>query len=156
MWCSYIGKTSRHLFTRISEPLERSSRTNNILLNPPISAIINHSIKLDHFIKFDNFKIINSATIYFKISIKESISIKKMSPSLSDNNSFKLMFCTKIVTLNVILLLVFLYVFVLYNLIKHCNVFQFWFFIKIFLLKMSYNFHAFSRQNSSFICTVYN
>ena len=67
---SYIGKTSRHLFTRISEHLGRSFRTNNILLNPPNSAIRDHSIEFDHSIKADNFKIINTATTDFDLSIK--------------------------------------------------------------------------------------
>ena len=35
----YIGKTSRHLSTRISEPLEISYRTAVPLTNPPLSAI---------------------------------------------------------------------------------------------------------------------
>ena len=87
---SYIGKTSRHLFTRISEHLGRSFRTNNILLNPPNSAIRDHSIEFDHSIKADNFKIINTATTDFDLSIKESILIKQMSPSLNDNDSVKL------------------------------------------------------------------
>ena len=55
--------------------------------------IVTESIKIvfiDHSIKAENFKIINTATTDFDRSIKESILIKQMSPSLNDNDSLKL------------------------------------------------------------------
>ena len=88
----YIGKTSRHLSTRISEHMGVSYRTAVPLTSPPFSAIRNH---IDHnhtnyTISPDEFTIIDRAPTDFQLLKKESILIKQIQPNLNNMESLTL------------------------------------------------------------------
>ena len=88
----YIGKTSRHLSTRISEHLGVSYRTSVPLTNPPFSAIRNH-INTNHSnysISPSEFTIIDNAPTDFQLLKKESILIKQLQPNLNNMESINL------------------------------------------------------------------
>ena len=88
----YIGKTSRHLSTRVSEHLGVSYRTAVPLTNPPFSAIRNH-INFNHnnyTISPNEFTIIESALTDFQLLKKESILIKQIQPNLNNMESVSL------------------------------------------------------------------
>ena len=69
----YIGKTKRHLFSRVSEH------------NKINSAIFDHRLTCSCTCNINNFSIIDRARYAFDLSIKECLHIKQSNPSL--NNS---------------------------------------------------------------------
>ena len=87
---TYIGKTSRHLSTRISEHLGQSYRTGINLSNPPFSAIREHTSNSTCNIERENFNIIATATSEIDLIIKESILIKQSNPPLNNMDSLQL------------------------------------------------------------------
>ena len=88
----YIGKTSRHLHTRISEHLGISYRTSVPLTNPPFSAIRNHTLTNhnNYSISPEEFSIIESTHSDFELLTKESILIKQIQPNLNNMDSLSL------------------------------------------------------------------
>ena len=88
----YIGKTSRHLSTRVSEHLGISYRTSVPLTNPQFSAIRNHiSFNHDNYsISQNEFTIIESVQTDFQLLKKESILIKQIQPNLNNMESVSL------------------------------------------------------------------
>ena len=70
----YIGKTKRHLCTRIREHLSSSS-----------SAIFSHRLSCNCSCSAENFSIISSACNDFDLCIKEALHIKDKNPSLNCN-----------------------------------------------------------------------
>ena len=57
---SYIGKTKRHLRSRIFEHFGKSVRTNNPISKPPFSAIRNHAHDNNHPMSIDSFSVLAS------------------------------------------------------------------------------------------------
>ena len=88
----YIGKTSRHISTRICEHLGISYRTTMPLTNPPFSAIRNHTIHNhnNYTISPNEFTIVESAQTDFQLLKKESILIKQIQPNLNNMESLTL------------------------------------------------------------------
>ena len=88
----YVGKTSRHLLTRVSEHRGVSYRTSVPLSNPPFSAIRNHTFinHENYSISPDEFTIIDTAQSDYQLLKKESILIKQIQPNLNNMDSLTL------------------------------------------------------------------
>ena len=88
----YVGKTSRHLKSRISEHLGVSYRTGQKLTSPPFSAIRNHIDSSHHNYQITDkqFSILATATCDSDLFIKESIFIKQLKPNLNNTDSVQL------------------------------------------------------------------
>ena len=83
----YVGKTSRHIATRIAEHKGVSSRTGKALTTAPYSAIREHAHKTGHSIKTENFSILAKASNKFDLTIQEDLLFQKHMPGL--NNMLK-------------------------------------------------------------------
>lgn len=81
----YLGKTCRHLHTRISEHRGVSAMTGNPILSVSKSSILDHSRETDHPTDPSDFKVIASSNSNLDILIKESLLIAKTKPSLNNN-----------------------------------------------------------------------
>lgn len=90
---SYIGKTKRHLKTRIHEHQGLSVRTGKRLLCPMQSQIREHFLDNDHPIKRDNFKIIGAGRHDLDLLILESLHINKSKPKINLDSSSTELFC---------------------------------------------------------------
>ena len=91
----YVGKTSRHLSTRISEHIGISFRTGIPLTSPPFSQIRSHieesqNTHQNYRITKEQFKIIAKAPSNYDLTIKESIFIKLSKPNLNNMDSINL------------------------------------------------------------------
>ena len=84
---SYVGSTKRHLFQRLAEHSNRSSRTNKPLSTPANSRIYDHSSNCNCNISLDNFRILGTNSNENSLRILESLYISKLSPSLNDTQS---------------------------------------------------------------------
>ena len=84
---SYIGQTSRHFKTRISEHKGLSPKTSKALLSPPHSNIREHCLETGHHFSDSDFAIINSGRNRFELNILETLHIKHSSPSLNNMHS---------------------------------------------------------------------
>ena len=82
---AYIGKTSRHLQTRVDEHHGISSHTGLPSYSPTFSSIRDHCHQTGHDFKTEHFKIISTATTNMDLLTKESILIHHHLPKL--NNS---------------------------------------------------------------------
>ena len=60
---SYVGQTTRHLHTRISEHLGISPITGKHTSNPTKSSVLSHSCASGHKVDFDDFKILSCFSI---------------------------------------------------------------------------------------------
>ena len=91
---TYLGATTRHLKTRISEHLGVSHRTNAIISNPNFSAIREHSHNSGHPLHPNDFKIFYNVLNKNDIYIIESILINLNKPLLNSGTSAELkVFC---------------------------------------------------------------
>ena len=81
----YLGKTCRHLHTRISEHCGISALTGNPLSCVSKSSISDHSREAGHPIEPSDFKIVTSANSNHNILIKESLLIAQTKPWLNNN-----------------------------------------------------------------------
>jgi hypothetical protein len=81
----YLGKTCRHLHTRISEHCGISALTGNPLSCVSKSSISDHSREAGHPIEPSDFKIVTSANSNHNILIKESLLIAQTKPWLNYN-----------------------------------------------------------------------
>ena len=91
----YIGKTSRHLSTRIAEHMGISFRTGLNLTSPPFSQIRNHvseeqETHHNYNINKEQFKIISKAQSKYDLDIKESLFIKILNPNLNNMDALNL------------------------------------------------------------------
>ena len=77
----YVGETSRHLHTRVSDHLEISTFTGKKWKCPSPTAILSHHGDTGHSIPFDNFKIISSCYSVSELLLRESLLIPKLNPS---------------------------------------------------------------------------
>ena len=81
----YIGETSRHLHTRVSDHLGISTLTGKKRKCPTPTAILSHHADTGHLISFDDFKIISTCYSVSKLLLRESLLISKLKPSLNTN-----------------------------------------------------------------------
>ena len=81
----YIGETTRHFHTRVSEHLGISPRTGAPLLNTK-SKIFQHKFDTGHPINKSDFKIIHSCNS-FNLKTIESIFIHNKQPDLNEQFS---------------------------------------------------------------------
>ena len=81
---TYVGKSQRHLKTRISEHRGVSVRTGKPITRPAFSNIRDHAWDTDHRIIEDNFKIITKSTYNSDLSILEALAIHEHRPSLNE------------------------------------------------------------------------
>ena len=84
---SYVGQTTRHLHTRISEPLGISRITGKPSSNPVMSSIFPHLNSTGHSANFDDFEILSSYSDTCELLIHESLLISKLKPSLNVQGS---------------------------------------------------------------------
>ena len=80
-FASYVGQTTRHLYTRVSEHLGISPITGKPSTSPPMSTIFSH-LKF-HTANFDDFEILSSCSGDCELMIHESLLISKLKPTLS-------------------------------------------------------------------------
>ena len=73
----YIGKTSRHLKTRMNEHKAGKGEGDNI------SSAYKHCQEFSHRIDYDNVQILDRSSDYKKILIKEMLYIEKFKPDLN-------------------------------------------------------------------------
>ena len=84
---SYVGQTTRHLHTRISEHLGISAITGKHTSNPAKSGVLSHSCASGHKVDFDDFKILSSCSDSYELMIHESLLINKYKPNLNVQGS---------------------------------------------------------------------
>ena len=84
---SYVGQTTRHLHTRISEHLGISPITGKHSTNPAISSILSHTNASGHPANFDDFQILSSSSDSYELMIHESLLINKYRPNLNVQGS---------------------------------------------------------------------
>jgi hypothetical protein len=84
---SYVGQTTRHLHTRVSEHLGITPITGKLCKNPPQSSIFSHLTSTGHTASIDDFKILSSCSDDQELLIHESFPISKMKPSLNVQGS---------------------------------------------------------------------
>ena len=80
---SYVGQTTRHLHTRVSEHLGISAITGKPSSNPPMSSIFSHLKTTGHTANFDDFEILSSCSNDCELMIRESLLISKLKPTLN-------------------------------------------------------------------------
>ena len=80
---SYVGQTTRHLHTRISEHLETGKPSSS----PVMSSIFSHLNSTGHSANFDDFEILSSCSDTCELMIHESFLISKLKPSLNVQGS---------------------------------------------------------------------
>ena len=90
---SYIGKTKRHLRSRIAEHLGRSARTNARISNPPFSAIREHSLTYDHRISIENFSVLAKSSWDQDLAIMESLFTHTERPTIGTHESSSQLLC---------------------------------------------------------------
>ena len=79
---SYVGQTTRHLHTRVSEHLGIYPITGKHSTNPAISSILSHTNASGHPANFDDFQILSSSSDSYESMIHESLLINKYRPNL--------------------------------------------------------------------------
>ena len=84
---SYVGQTTRHLHTRISEHLGISHITGKHTSNPTKSSVLSHSCASGHKVDFDDFKILSSCSDSYELMIHENLLINKYKPTLNVQGS---------------------------------------------------------------------
>ena len=81
---TYVGKSQRHLKTRVSEHKGLSVRTGKPITKPPFSNIRDHAWETDHRIIEDNFTILTKSTQNSDLPILEALAIHEHHPSLNE------------------------------------------------------------------------
>ena len=84
---SYIGSTKRHLYERVDEHANRSSRTGISFSTPSNSSIKAHCDSCVCNISLDSFRVIDSCKNELDLRILESLYIHKNRPNLNDHQS---------------------------------------------------------------------
>ena len=80
---SYVGQTTRHLHTRISEHLGIYPITGKPSSSPVMSSIFSHLNSTGHSANFDDFEILSSCSDTCELMIHESLLISKLNPLLT-------------------------------------------------------------------------
>ena len=78
---SYLGQTTRHLHTKISEHLGISPITGKHSTNSAISSILSHKNASGHPTTFDDFQILSSSSDSYELMVHESLLINKYRPN---------------------------------------------------------------------------
>ena len=73
---SYVGQTTRHLHTRISEHLGISPITGKHSTNPAISSILSHTNASGHPANFDDFQILSYTRVFSLINTDLTLMFK--------------------------------------------------------------------------------
>ena len=81
---TYIGQTTRHLKTRISEHRGLSPRTGKALGNPNFSSIREHCLDTGHDFSVNDFEVIATGRDKYELKILESLLIKHYRPKLNN------------------------------------------------------------------------
>ena len=89
---SYVGKTVRHLKTRIAEHKGVSPRNLQTSKSPKFSAIREHSEATGHLIKTSSFSVLQSGNP-LDLTILESLYTHNLKPSLSSHDSSTELVC---------------------------------------------------------------
>ena len=84
---SYVGQTTCHLHTRISEHLGITPITGKPSSSPVMSSIFSHLNTTGHSANFDDFKILSSCSDSCELMNHESLLISKLKPSLNVQGS---------------------------------------------------------------------
>ena len=85
---SYVGQTTRHLHTRVSEHLGISPITGKPSSSSPVmSSIFCHLKTTGHTANFDDFEILSSRSDDRELMIHESLLISKLKPTLNVQGS---------------------------------------------------------------------
>ena len=84
---SFVGQTTRHLHTRISEHLGISPITGKPSSSPVMFSIFSHLNSTGHSANFDDFEILSSSSDACELMIQESLLIPKLKPSLNVQGS---------------------------------------------------------------------
>jgi hypothetical protein len=84
---SYVGRTTSHLHTRVSEHLGISALTGNKSSNPKLTSILQHLNNTGHTASLDDFKILSSCPSSDELMIHESLLISKLKPTLNVQGS---------------------------------------------------------------------
>ena len=82
----YIGKTKRHLITRIEEHKtikNTNKKTNNKFKDDHESAVYKHMMDSGHRIAFDDVEVLDSAPSDYRLKLKEAFYIKKYKPTMN-------------------------------------------------------------------------
>ena len=83
----YVGQTTRHLHTWISDHLGISAITGKKRPNPSLSSVLSNRTATGHSAALDDFKILSSCNSTPELLIRESLLISKLKPSLNGNLS---------------------------------------------------------------------
>ena len=78
---SYVGQTTRHLHTRVSEHLVISPVTRKPSFSPPMSSIFSRLKTTGHTANFEDFEILSSCLDDCELMIHESLLISKLKPT---------------------------------------------------------------------------
>ena len=78
---SYVGQTTRHLHTRVSEHLVISPVTGKPSFSPPMSSIFSRLKTTGHTANFEDFEILSSCLDDCELMIHESLLISKLKPT---------------------------------------------------------------------------
>ena len=83
----YVGQTAHHSHTRVSDHLGISALTWKKRVNPSPSSILSYLCKTNHSASMNDFQILSSNSSPSELLIRESLLIRKLSPSLNTNLS---------------------------------------------------------------------
>lgn len=90
---SYIGKTERHLKTRIHEHFGTSARTGKRIINPSHSAIREHAHTHDHPLNRNSFTVLDRARFRGDLAIMETLHTHLNKPTIGDNSTSVELLC---------------------------------------------------------------
>ena len=82
---SYYGKTYRHMKVRISEHQGASPRTGKPVRGTLSTSVRDHMLNCSHTVAWEDFSIIGRIPKHYLLETKESLFIKRDSPSLNRN-----------------------------------------------------------------------
>ena len=82
----YIGKTKRHLITRIEEhktTKNTKKKVNSKFKDEHESAVYKHMMESGHRIDFEDVEVLDSAPSDYRLKLKEAFYIKKHKPAMN-------------------------------------------------------------------------
>ncbi len=90
---SYVGQTTRHLPTKVSEHLGLTPITGQPSSSPVMSSIFSHLNTTGHSANFDDFKILSSCTDNCELMVHESLLISTALFRSTFSNSSAVVLC---------------------------------------------------------------
>ena len=82
---SYIGKTYRHFRVRVSKHQGVSPRTDKPVKGTLSTSVRDHMLVCDHEVVHEDFKFLGNDSNRYLLELKESLFIKRDTPSLNKN-----------------------------------------------------------------------